>query len=158
MSEFLINKARTVAVTGHRILPENFNKDKLKDLFLQVIEKEFDTFLIGMALGFDTVCFNMLEEIKEKNKNIKLIACVPCIGQADKFNKEQKEEYQRMLSVADEKIILSEKYTPYCMHKRNQFMVDNASVLIAFVNRNFGGSYKTVTYAQKNNVPIINFE
>ena len=158
MSEFLINKARTVALTGHRDLPDKFNKAKLKKLFLQFIEKGFDTFLIGMALGFDTVCFNILEKIKNAGKKINLIACVPCLTQPLKFNIEQKKEYNRMLSVADGKIVLSENYTPYCMMNRNRFMVDNASVLIAFVNRNFGGSYSTVKYAEKNNVPIVMFK
>ena len=157
MSEVFINKAKTLAFTGHRILSAEFNKEKLEIILEKFIEKDFDTFLIGMALGFDTVCFQTLEKLKEKYPTIKIIACVPCLTQAYKFNRLQKEEYDRMLSVADEKIILSTEYTPTCMMKRNKFMVDNASVLLAYLERDYGGTANTVRYAKKMDVPIFYF-
>ena len=155
MSEVFINKAKTLAFTGHRILGAEFNKEKLEIILEKFIEKDFDTFLVGMALGFDTVCFKTLEKLKEKYPTIKIIACVPCLTQAYKFNRLQKEEYDRMLSVADEKIILSTEYTPTCMMKRNKFMVDNASVLLAYLVRDYGGTANTVRYAKKMDVPIF---
>ena len=66
MSEIFINKAKALAVTGHRILTENFDIQELYDTLEKFINKEFDTFLIGMAIGFDAVCFNTLEKLKEK--------------------------------------------------------------------------------------------
>ena len=152
--QLFINKARACAVTGHRILQKDFNKNALKELLKKVVEKDFNIFLVGMAIGFDTACFQVLEEIR-KDKDIKIIACVPCKNQDVRFNLEQQAEYKRMLSVADSVIILSEEYTPSCMQKRNQFMVDNASVLISYLRRNYGGTYKTCEYALKHNVPII---
>ncbi len=158
MSEVFINRAKTLAVTGHRILGPNFNKSKLESILEKFIEKDFDTFLIGMALGFDTVCFQTLEKLKEKYPSIKIIACIPCLSQAYKFNKAQKEEYDRLLSIADEKIILSAEYTPTCMIKRNKFMVDNACALLAYLVRDYGGTASTVKYAQKIQVPIYYLE
>lgn len=155
MSQPFINKTRACAVTGHRVLYPEFNQKELENLFIKIIEKHFDTFLIGMAVGFDTVCFKTLQKLREKY-DIKLIACVPCRHQDLKFSLEQKQEYRKMLLAADETIILSEEYTPSCMQKRNQFMVDNASVLIAYLRRNYGGTYKTCLYAKKVSVPIIN--
>lgn len=155
MSEIFINRARAVAVTGHRVLELDFDKRKLEYLLEKCVEKGFDTFLIGMALGFDTICFQTLEKIKKKNGNIKIIACIPCRNQSYKFNKVQKEEYDRMIGVADEKIYVSEEYTPSCMQKRNKFMVDNASIVISYKRREFGGTAKTVAHAIKNQVPII---
>lgn len=154
MSELFINKTRACAVTGHRVLYRDFDEKKLENLFVKLLDKGFDTFLIGMAIGFDTVCFKILEKLREKYP-LKIIACVPCRHQDLKFSLEQKVEYRKMLISADEKIILSEEYTPSCMQKRNQFMVDNASVLISYLRRNYGGTYKTCEYALKHNVPII---
>jgi uncharacterized phage-like protein YoqJ len=60
-----------------------------------------------------------------------------------------------MLSVADQKIVISEEYTAWCMQKRNQFMVDNSSVLISYLRENKGGTLNTVNYAKKKNIKII---
>ena len=157
MNEIFINKARAVAITGHRVLYDDFNKQELKKLLTKFVDKGFNTFLVGMALGFDTVCFQTLEEIK-KQSEVKIIACIPCLGQDYKFTVKQKQEYDRMLSVADEKIVLSEEYTSTCMQKRNKFMVDNASGVLAYLKRDFGGTANTVKYAEKVGVPVIIFE
>lgn len=157
MKEVFINKARTCAVTGHRAVSKSINIDKLKKTFLTLLSGGYDTFLVGMALGFDTICFGVLEDIRKK-ENIKIYACVPCLSQSYKYNKKQKEEYDRMLSVADEVLLISEEYSKDCMQKRNKFMVDNCSVVVAYLNRNFGGTVNTVKYAEKNSVPVINVE
>ena len=155
MSKVDVIRGKTIAVTGHRVMEKNFDIKGLEKLFLALIEKNFDTFLIGMAIGFDTLCFQILEEFR-KQKNIKIIACIPCPTQAYKFNLEQKKEYDRMVSVADEKIILSDIYTPYCMQNRNKFMVDNSSCVISYLNKEKGGTYNTVKYANTQKVPVIN--
>ena len=157
MSEVFINQARAVAITGHRILNKEFSQKKLQEKLNLFIDKGFDTFLIGMALGFDTVCFQTLEKIR-KDKKLKIIACIPCLSQDSKFTKEQKDEYQRMLEKADEKIVLSREYNPRCMQKRNEFMVDNAFVVFAYLKRDFGGTANTVKYAKKQGKSIVFFE
>lgn len=152
--EIFINPAKTCAVTGHRIVDGKFCTEKLKKCFYKLVEGGYDTFLVGMAIGFDTLCFQTLESVR-REKNIKIIACIPCETQSAKFNNSQKEEYDRMLNSADGKIMISTEYTPRCMHKRNVFMVDNSSCLIAYINRDFGGTANTVKYAEKKGVMII---
>lgn len=154
MKEIFINKARTAAVTGHRILGKDFDRESLRKTFYALIEGGYEVFLVGMALGFDTECFLTLEEIR-KNKPVKIIACIPCIGQDEKFNAEQKELYKRMISSADEKVVLSENYTENCMMKRNKYMVDNCSLLVSYKRRESGGTAATVNYAKKQNVKIL---
>ena len=134
---------------------KNFNKEGLKEVFYKLIDGGYDTFLVGMALGFDTMCFNVLEQIR-KEKNIKIIACIPCLEQDKYFTESQKTEYARMVKSADEKRIFSEKYTSYCMHRRNCYMVDKSSVLVAYLRKSFGGTYNTVKYAEKQKKLIVN--
>ncbi len=150
-----IIRANTVCVSGHRSVEKDLDIKKLKTVFERLIEKGIDTFLIGMAVGFDTLCFQILEKIR-KEKEIKIIACVPCPSQADRFSFWQKREYNRLLSVADEKVVLSGEYTPSCMQKRNMYMVDNSSCVICYLNKNKGGTFNTVKYAEKKGVPVIN--
>lgn len=148
-----LEKEKTCGVTGHRNLDKIFDKKKLYSLFEELIKNGKENFLIGMAIGFDTVCFQTLEKLK-KTYDIKLIACIPCPEQDKFFNFFQKREYKRMLSVADEKVILSEEYTPYCMFKRNKFIVDNSGVLVAYLRENKGGTFSTVKYAKEKNKEI----
>ena len=147
-------KEKTCAFSGHRILSKNFDENELKNAINALIAEDTDTFLVGMALGFDTVCFKVLEKIRELYP-IKIVACVPCADQYKFFNKKQKAEYDRMLASADEVINLSKTYYDGCMFDRNKFMVDNCSALIAYLNFNRGGTYQTVRYAVENNVKVI---
>ena len=155
MSELFFLKANTVCVSGHREIESDLDIKKLEIIFENLINNGIDTFLIGMAIGFDTLCFQILEGFKNK-KNIKIIACVPCPSQPEKFSDKQKMEYYRLLSVADQKVVLSEEYTPSCMQKRNMYMVDNSACVVCYLNKNKGGTYNTVKYAEKKGVPVIN--
>ena len=154
MSEMSIEREKTLAFTGHRDLPKNFDKTALEKKIEEYILSGKDTFLVGMAVGFDTVCFQTVEKLKKIYKSVKIIACVPCENQQKNFSIFQKSEYARMLKQADKVILVSKEYTPYCMQKRNMFMVDNCSVLIAYLIKSTGGTANTVNYAIKQGVKI----
>ena len=150
----IIDKAKTCAFTGHRNLGRDFNKTELERVIKGLIKGGFTTFLVGMAVGFDTECFKILENLR-KTENIRIIACIPCETQDYKFTLKQKEEYKNMLNSADEKIYVSKEYTKNCTFKRNMFMVDSASVLVAHLTEDRGGTFQTVNYAKRKNVNII---
>lgn len=148
---------KSLAVTGHRILEKNFDRDLLKKELLNLVEIGFNKFYVGMALGFDTECFLILEKIREE-KDIKIIACIPCVSQSEKFNKKQKELYKKMINNSDEIVIVQENYDEFCMKKRNKYMVDNSSAVLAYLNRSISGTYQTVKYAIENDKKIYYFK
>jgi uncharacterized phage-like protein YoqJ len=149
------NKNFTASVSGNRTLLKDFNINKLKETFNKLIKiANINTFLVGMAVGFDTVCFNVLEEIR-KTEDIKIVACIPCENQDYNFSLAQKKEYNRMLLSSDEKIYIAKEYTKACMLKRNRYLVDNSSVLVAYIYKTVGGSYYTAKYAVENDKEII---
>ena len=148
------NKENACSVTGHRIMSGDIEEKTVYDALYKLAESGINAFLVGMAIGVDTLCFHVLEKIR-KVKDIRIIACVPCGSQAEKFSFKVKKEYGRMLSVADEIIYVSREYTSYCMIKRNMYMVDNSSVLVAYKRRESGGSANTVNYALKCGVKVI---
>lgn len=154
INDRMINPCKTCAVTGHRGLNKDFDKEKLVSALKEVIADGYDCFLIGMALGFDTECFRALEELR-KTEKITLIACVPCKDQDKKFTEAQKKEYKRMISAADEVTVLSENYTDKCMLMRNKYMIDRSSALIAYLRHKTGGTFYTVSYAEKTGKKII---
>ena len=80
---------------------------------------------------------------------------MPYIGQLNAFSATDKKKYERVLKKCDEVIVLSENYYNGCLHYRDRYMVDKSDVLICFLREDKGGTYYTVNYAKKNNVPVI---
>lgn len=143
----------TCSFTGHRILKKDFNSEKLFNVIEKIIERGYKTFLVGMAWGFDLKVFETL--LNFKNKNIDIIACVPCENQEYYFKNSEKEKYLEYLKKADKVVYVSDKYFDGCMQKRNRYMVDNSSILVAYLYSNMGGTKNTVSYAQKQGKNII---
>lgn len=150
-----IIEENTVAFTGHRAVKKDFNIEDLIYTVESLIIGGKDTFLIGMAIGFDTICFETLLKLKKSYPQIKIVACIPCENQSKSWNFAQKIKYNYLLEKADEKIILGKEYSPNAMLKRNRFMVDNSSVLVAYIYKTVGGSYYTAKYAVENDKEII---
>lgn len=145
---------KNCAFSGHRLLGNDFNSENLECCIIESINQGYTGFYVGMALGFDTICFRILEKLREVY-DIKIIACIPCENQADKFSQFDREEYFRMIDVADEKIVLNANYHRGCMQQRNKFMIDNCSKLICYLRENKGGTMFTVNYAKNKNLEII---
>ncbi len=151
MNDFDIST--TCCFSGHRILKKDFNVLKLIEIVDKLIINGYRTFLVGMAWGFDLKAFEIL--LTKKNKNIDIIACVPCKEQNAYFKKEEKEKYDEFLKKADKIVYVSNEYYEGCMQKRNRYMVDNSSILVAYLYSNMGGTKNTVSYAEKKGINII---
>lgn len=143
----------TCALTGHRDLPDAFDKNALYDALEALIRRGCDRFLCGMARGFDLAALSCLADLKQRYR-ITLVACVPYAGQERGFSEREKREYRTLLEGCDECIVLSPHYRAGCLLARNRYMVDRADVLFAYCTRETGGAAYTVRYAQKQNVEV----
>jgi uncharacterized phage-like protein YoqJ len=117
----------------------------------KMIELGIDTFLCGMAIGFDLAAAEITLSLKRKNPSIRLVACVPCVGQEKYFSKGDQKRYVAALKKADEKVILSENYYKGCMQVRDKYMAERADVMIAYSKKQEGGTAYTVRCFQKKN-------
>lgn len=154
---FIIN--RTCAVTGHRKLPPRFNEDNLRKSLEKIIDDGYDVFLIGMAVGFDLLCFKTLLSLKERGKEVKIGAVVPCADQSKRFSEEDKNLYDYCLKKADYIAAEENTYFKNCMLIRDNYLVLNSSLLFAFFDgRTQGGTYYTINKALKNGLKVIYFE
>lgn len=138
------NTPKTCVFTGHRELGDDFSLRKLKKSIKTLIESGVDTFLNGMAMGFDLVSAEMLLVVKKKYPFIKLVACMPCYHQEKYFTEKDKNRYAEILRQADEKIYVSEEYFNGCMQKRDKYMAERADVMIAYLKKPTGGTAFTV--------------
>ena len=135
--------------TGHRILEKDFSVRKLKKKIKKAVEAGVETFYNGMAMGFDLIAAEKVLELRKKNPQIKLIACVPCYGQEKNFSDKDKKRYVAILKKADETVVLSENYYKGCMLVRDKYMADRGEMMICYCKRDTGGAAYTVKYFKK---------
>lgn len=112
-------------------------------------------FISGMALGCDLLFAEAVLAMREEYDDVTLEAAVPCDSQANSWPEEQKERYNAILSSCDTVTFVQHQYTPGCMLRRNRYMVDSSSVLLACFNGSSGGTMNTLLYARRQGVKTI---
>ncbi len=118
----------------------------------------YTRFLCGMALGCDTYFAEAVLALRDSRPEIRLEAAVPCRTQADRWNREQQERYRGLLDRCDRVTVLQETYTPSCMLRRNEYMADRSSLLLACFNGSPGGTMNTILYARRRGLQILTIE
>jgi len=133
---------------------------RIEKTVTSLIEDDCKVFYSGMAEGFDMIGGETLLELRKKYKEIKIIAVVPCKNQEIKWKPEQQKRYKHLLKKCDKVIILQDNYTTDCMNKRNKYMVEHSSVVIACFNGKPSGTGNTIRIAKEKGckVRIINPE
>ena len=138
---------------------ENYQQlfDKLYEFLYRLVEiyKEFDIeFLSGGAQGFDQLAFWAVEKLKRNGYSVKNIVVVPFKGQENPWKDQgtfSKEDYNLMLSKADNVVILSEDSNNYAdkYKDRNHYMVDHSVAVIGLFNEISGGTGECISYAKE---------
>ena len=155
-----MNKETTCCFTGHRIIGDDFELQKLIDLVVDLHKnKGVDTFICGGALGFDTYAAAAVRTAQHMGYDVKLHIYVPCNNQSEKWNEAQKRVYNSILNLADYVDMVDRPYFDGCMKIRNYKMVDNSAYCIAYYHENNSfrsGTGQTVRYAKKQGLTVIN--
>ncbi len=150
-------KLYSCALTGHRDLPPDFDKNALCYALEDLIKEGIGLFYCGMARGFDLSAFECLSVLKRKYP-VEIEACIPYAGQERGFSAEEKRKYLRFVGECTRKTVLSDHYYAGCLLARNRYMVDRADVVFAFCKEKTGGTAYTVNYAKTKNIPVRFFE
>ena len=143
------------ALTGHRELPADFDKNALYDVLETLIEEGYRTFYCGMAQGFDLTALACLVDLKRKYR-LFLEACIPFEGQQRHYPPQDKGDYDYLLQWCDRKTVLFDRYCDGCFLARDRYMVDRADVVLAYCTKDTGGTAYTVRYARRKGVPVRN--
>lgn len=162
-----------ICITGHRPngLPKeygyNLNNEawtNLKKYIEVTIEECYKyatpneelTLVTGMALGVDTAFWEVANELRKSNRNIKIEAAVPFVGQEKKWTYESQKQYKQMLSESDKVTTVSEGgFATYKMMARNRYMVNKSDIVIAVICKETGGTAQCVKYAKEHNKVVI---
>lgn len=151
---------KTAAFTGHRFIRYK-DRQQLKIELERAITACYHSgirhFLCGMAVGFDMLAAETLLAMKADYSDIRLTAVIPFRGQPGKFNPADKERYHFILDKADNVVCLSETYFDGCFLRRNDYMLNHASHIIAYYNGEpKGGTFYTCRRAERMKLKITN--
>lgn len=142
------------ALTGHRVLPPDFDVPALRERLRSFIEGGCESFLCGMAQGFDLTALECLVSLK-REKDIYIEACVPYLGQERHFPPEERQKYLRLIAACDRKTVLFDGYRNGCFLARDRYMVDCSDFVLAYLTKRQGGTAYTVKYAAQKGVTVI---
>ena len=152
--------------TGHRPgkLPWRYNefdprclklKRRIADAMELAYEQGFRHFLCGMAMGCDLYFCEAVLALRERHPDVTVEAAIPCPTQADAWPPAQRERYDRLVAACDFETMVSGQYTSTCMLRRDRYLVDHASLLIAAFDGTSGGTRYTVEYALNQGLAIV---
>ena len=112
-------------------------------------------FLCGMAEGCDLYFCEIVLELKKRYPHVTLEAALPCPTQTDRWSAASRARYRALLERCDYETMVQENYSPGCMQRRNRYMVDHSSLLIAAHDGLPGGTRSTIEYALRRGVPVV---
>lgn len=142
--------------TGHR--PEKLQQTEpevkrlLEDSIRQAIADGYVTFISGMARGVDIWAAQIVLQERAQNQNIHLITAVPYKGFESRWDERWQQEYRFILQASDLVRFICPAFSMESFHKRNEWMVDHCSRVIAVYNGKPGGTRNTIEYSKKKKV------
>lgn len=161
-----MERERTCCFTGHRPgkLPWGTDERDPRCLALkQSISRELERlylrgwrhFISGMAQGADLYFAEAALALKEKYPDLTVEGAVPCPTQADRWPEEERRRWRRVLDACDLETLVQQNYDRFCMHRRDRYMVDRSSAILAVFDGTPGGTMYTLNYAMKEHLDIL---
>ena len=148
------DKNITVSFTGHREYRHSAD-GALQEEIRRLYGEGYRIFLCGMARGFDLAAGECVATLRNELPEIRLKCVIPFRGQEQSFSKRDRERHQRLVELADEVIVLADGYHSGAYHARNDFLVENASAMIAYYNGTKGGTHYTIHRALRRGLRIV---
>ena len=161
-----IDRSTTCCFTGHRPNKLPWGTDEtdprclaLKAAIKQEVEKAYDRgyrhFICGMAMGCDFYFCEAAQALRDERPGVTVEAAIPCETQAARWSEADRERYGRLVGLCDYETMVLRQYDRNCLLRRNRYMVDRSSLLIAAFDGSTGGTMYTVTYAMRHDAQVV---
>ena len=164
-----MNRETTCSFIGHRPEKLPWRGDEsdprclaLKERLAAAVEDAYDKgmrhFLCGMARGADFYFCDAVLELRERRSGVTLEAVIPCEEQAARWSERERERWFSLVERCDGETMLQHHYDKGCMLRRNRYLVDHSSMLIAVYDGMLGGTMYTLSYAMKLGLETVILE
>ena len=138
----------TVTFCGHR---DTAGDSKIRTWLTATVEnlirRGADLFYLGGYGGFDRLAASAVWELKQKHPHIQSILVLPYLDRRGDANGYDGTVYPPLEKVPRR----------FAISKRNEWMVNESDVLLAYVLYDWGGASKTLEYARRRKKEIIRF-
>ena len=112
-------------------------------------------FICGVARGADFYFAEAVLRLRREHPEVTLEAARPCESQADGWREAERTRYFAILDQCNFETMVQHRYDRGCMMRRNRYMVDRSSRLLAVydgVPR--GGTAQTLAYAMRSGLAV----
>ena len=161
-----MHKNLSCCFTGHRDskLPWKDREEDprclaLKERIFDAVEALYRSgirhYICGMATGCDFYFCELVLQLRQKYGDVSVEAAIPCATQCRGWSAAEQQRWRRLVDACDYETLVQEQYTPDCMQRRNRYMVDHASLLIAVHDGQSGGTRRTIEYAMRRGLDIV---
>lgn len=114
-------------------------KRRIRDAVDTAYQEGYRHFLCGMAQGCDLYFCECVLALRARHPDVTVEAAIPCPTQAAEWPEAEQVRYRTLVRACDYETMVSDHYTRDCMQRRNRYLVDHASLLIAVCDGTAGG-------------------
>ena len=115
-------------------------------------------FICGMAQGADFYFCEAALALRENRPGVTVEAALPCEEQAARWRERDRDRYFGLIRRCDFETMVQHHYDRGCMLRRDRYMVDRSSMLIAVYGGMLGGTMYTLSYAMKHGLDIVTLD
>ena len=119
----------------------------LRDTVEALILRGADDFLLGGYGGFDACAASVVWAFKKKYPAIRSTLVLPYLDRTVDASKYDGTLYPSLENVPRR----------YAISRRNEYMVNEADIVVAYVTHDWGGAATTLAYAKRKKKEIINY-
>ena len=128
---------------------------ELRKAIEEAISEGYTIFITGCSRGVDLWAADIVIETRRHDKRLKLICAVPYEGFDDQWPIDWRKHLSLVKSQADWIHNVGEEYHGDIYQKRNMWMIQKSSRVIAVCDGTPSGTLNTIHYARSQNVPVI---
>lgn len=149
-------------IAGYNASPHSVEvaiRKALAEEVVRLCSQGADTFLSGMAPGVDLWAADEVLRLRVEGRigrDVRLVLAVPYPNFERSFGVEWRPLYNEIMERADEVVYLSQGYYRGCYHRRNDYLAEQADVVVAYYEGSEGGTRYTLKRAEEWGRSVVN--